>query len=237
MCGATIYLLTDPSVYMAHSCFNSFTIASFCLLHPSSHRQQHAESYSQQGGEKDAGFAGQEERDGMRRYPEEGDGFLEDKVPLRGPVQVRHDVCHGNRRRQRPERTAACQDMCIGDFVERHEDRSEDAVHPHRDEEGDKDLRRGKRPGHERSRPLQPDVFERDRHAVREDYHRQVDPHTEDAPHHGARPDAKSLPIIDTGADAQPQELAQRREDGKFQETHHHAMRRVERLVTFVKGR
>ena len=27
MCGATIYLLTDPSVYMAHSCFNSFTIA------------------------------------------------------------------------------------------------------------------------------------------------------------------------------------------------------------------
>ena len=27
MCGATIYLLTDPSVYMAHSRFNSFTIA------------------------------------------------------------------------------------------------------------------------------------------------------------------------------------------------------------------
>ena len=208
MCGATIYLLTDPSVYMAHSCFNSFTIASSNLLHPSSHRQQHAESYSQQGSEKDAGFAGQEERDGMRRYPEEGDGFLEDEIPLRGPVQVR--------------------DMRIGDFVERHEDRGEDAVHPDGDEESDKDLRRGKRPGHECSCPLQPDVFERDRHAVREDNHRQVDPHTEDAPHHGTRPDAESLPIIDTGADAQPQELAQRREDGKFQETHHHAMRRVE---------
>ncbi len=164
----------------------------------------------------------------MRRYPKEGDGFLEDKVPLRGPVQVRHDVRHGNRRCQRPERTAACQDMCIGDFVERHEDRGEDAVHPHRDEEGDEDFCWGKRSSHERSRPLQPDVFERDWHAVREDNHRQVNPHAKDAPHHGARPDAKSLPVIYAGADAQPQELAQRRQDGEFQETHHHAMRRVE---------
>ena len=201
---------------------------SSSLFHPSRYCQQHAESYSQQGGKEDAGFAGQEERNGMRRYPKEGDGFLEDKVPLRGPVQVRHDVCHGYRRCQRPERTAARQDMCIGDFVERHEDRGEDAVHPDGDEESDKNLRWGKRSGHERSRPLQPDVFKCNRHAVREDYHRQVDPHTENAPHHGARPDAKSLPVIYAGADAQPQELAQRREDGEFQETHYHTMRRVE---------
>ena len=145
---------------------------SSSLFHPSRYCQQHAKSYSQQGGEEDAGFTGQKERDGMRRYPEEGDGFLEDEIPLRGPVQVRHDVCHGYRRCQRPERTATRQDMRIGDFMERHEDRSEDAVHPDGDEKGDEDFRWGKRSGHERSRPLQPDVFERDRHAVREDYHR-----------------------------------------------------------------
>ena len=74
------------------------------LSHPGRDGQQDTQGDTEQGGEQDTSLAGEQEGNRMRRDPEERDRLLEDKVPLRVPVQVGDNACHGDWCHQSPKR-------------------------------------------------------------------------------------------------------------------------------------
>ena len=72
--------------------------------------------------------------------------------------------------------------------------------------------------------------------ACRKDDEGEVDTHTENAPYQGAGKDAEAGFVVIPGTDTQSDQFTDSGEDGKFDETHPHAMRRIQRFISFVNG-
>ena len=172
----------------------------------------------------------------MRRYPKERDCFFENEVPLHVPVHRLHDLSHRNRREEPFEAASRRQNVRVGYFMERHEDRREDGVHRSRNGECHTQFLPREWACHEGSGLFYAQIGDESGYACRKDDEGEVDAHTENTPYQGAGEDAEAGFVVIPGADTQSDQFTDSGEDGKFDETHPHAMRRIQRFISFVNG-
>ena len=193
--------------------------------------ENESQCHAEQGGEEYLESGRQDKGDGVHREPEEGDGLLDDQVPLDVPVDLlAHDLAHLHGTEEAADCATVVSDMDVGAFVEGHHDGSEDTVHQHADGEG-----YAKLAPCELCRLECGGVYggvtavagegvshgtEEGRDAGLEDDHRHGYGHAQEAPDYHAGKDAETRLVVGTLADAQGQAFTEGGENGELEEGH-----------------
>ena len=171
----------------------------------------------------------------MSREPEERDGFLKDKSPQHLPIQTAHDPSHIQWCEETTECTAVHQNMGIRNFMQRHKYRSENGIHTHRHGKSHPYFSPAQsRCMKNRRSLLHAKVLQKCRSTIRKNNHRHINAHPQYPPYKHPGQNPESFPAIHAGTNPQADHLSQSRQDGKFQETHDHAMSRIKSMIPFV---
>ena len=184
-------------------------------------RQEQSQYNTTEGSEEHLEVAGQAERERVRGDPEQGDGLLENEIPLHLPVHLLDEPAHLDGTQKTDCLAVVGGDVHVANLVERHEDGREGGVHHHADEEGTHQFQPGKATFHGLADAAKAGSFlHKGRYADFENAHGQRNPHAEEAPDDEFREEAEALVIILSRLHTLAQHLAERGQDAKLQEGH-----------------